>query len=119
MKLKHKLTYKGHYQEKHEDTGNITNGLHDLILNNTWYKDVSNNSNWVNTLEEMENETNEDEVTESDEKVETCIDNDIFDKDDDDAPEIQDFSHIKPAWDICIILFTTCRFGSRDTRSTF
>lgn len=95
MKLKRKLTYKGHYQDMHVDTGNIKNGLNYLILNNTRYKDVSINPKWINTLEETENETNEDEMTESEEKVETCIDNDISDKDEDDAPEIQDFSHIK------------------------
>lgn len=45
------------------DTGNIKNDLNYLILNNTWYKDVSMNPNWINTLEETENETNEDEMT--------------------------------------------------------
>lgn len=56
---------------------------------------MSINPNWINTLEETENATNEGEMTESDEKVGSCNDNDISDKEDDDAPEVQIFLTLK------------------------
>ncbi len=98
MKLKRKLSYKGLYQDMHVDTGNIKNGLnYYLIISKTWYKDVAINPHWVNTLDETDNEHIEDETVENDEIVETCVDNQTEEKeeDDDDAPEIQDLSHIK------------------------
>lgn len=101
MKLKRKLSYKGHYQDMYVDTGNVKNGLNYLLINNTCYKDVSINPNWINTLDETENEQIDEEMAENYEKVETCIDNQTSEKEDDDAledddaPEIQDLSHIK------------------------
>src|SRR4029434_6369578 len=41
IKLKRKLTYKGHYEYKHVHTNNVYNALEYLKLNNKWYRDIS------------------------------------------------------------------------------
>lgn len=50
IQLKHKLSYKGHYQDMHVDTGKIKTALNYLTINNIWYKDVTINPHWINTL---------------------------------------------------------------------
>ncbi|XP_073723480.1 LOW QUALITY PROTEIN: uncharacterized protein [Misgurnus anguillicaudatus] len=52
IKLKRKLTYKGHYEYKYVHTDRVRNALKYLIRCNRWYKDVEINEWWVNSLDE-------------------------------------------------------------------
>ncbi|XP_006822000.1 uncharacterized protein LOC102807333, partial [Saccoglossus kowalevskii] len=62
VKLKRKLTYKGHYQFKCVKKGNVKNALVYLQKNNKWYEDVKFNVDWENTLSRNEgNENSSDE----------------------------------------------------------
>ncbi|XP_076120789.1 uncharacterized protein LOC143101377 [Alosa pseudoharengus] len=50
VKLKRKLTYKGHYEYMYVHTDRVRNALRYLMRNNKWYGDVTWNDEWVNTL---------------------------------------------------------------------
>ena len=50
VKLKRKLTYKGHYEYMFVHTDRVRNALRYLLTNNKWYDDVTLNDEWVNTL---------------------------------------------------------------------
>ncbi|KAK0137033.1 hypothetical protein N1851_026783 [Merluccius polli] len=50
VKLKRKLTYKGHYEYMFVHTDRVRNALRYLLANNKWYDDVTLNNEWVNTL---------------------------------------------------------------------
>jgi len=69
IKLKRKLTYKGHYEYKHVHTNHVYNALDYLKLNNKWYNDISINNEWVNPLEKVTdvliNENQQDIITNS------------------------------------------------------
>ena len=67
IKLKRKLTYKGHYEYKHVHTNNVYNALEYLKLNNKWYRDISINKEWVNPLDKI------DDVQLSDEQQNTAV----------------------------------------------
>ncbi|XP_072232324.1 uncharacterized protein [Leuresthes tenuis] len=61
VKLKRKLTYKGHYEYMYVHTDRVRNALRYLIANNKWYDDVIFNDEWVNTLNGSDQcEANED-----------------------------------------------------------
>ncbi|XP_006815908.1 uncharacterized protein LOC102803256, partial [Saccoglossus kowalevskii] len=62
VKLKRKLTYKGHYQFKCVKKRHVKNALVYLQKNNKWYKDIKFNVDWENTLSRNEdNENSSDE----------------------------------------------------------
>ncbi|XP_006824386.2 uncharacterized protein LOC100379079 [Saccoglossus kowalevskii] len=50
VKLKRKLTYKGHYQYQFVNDVHIRDALHYLKTNNKWYSDICFNENWRNPL---------------------------------------------------------------------
>ncbi|XP_057716041.1 uncharacterized protein LOC130931338 [Corythoichthys intestinalis] len=50
VKLKRKLTYKGHYEYKFVDSVRVRHALQYLKHNNKYYKDIEFNKEWVNTL---------------------------------------------------------------------
>ncbi|XP_041961680.1 uncharacterized protein LOC121719960 [Alosa sapidissima] len=50
VKLKRKLTYKGHYEYMYVHTDRVRNALRYLMANNKWYGDVTMNDKWVNSL---------------------------------------------------------------------
>jgi hypothetical protein len=50
VKLKRKLTYKGHYEYMFVHTDRVRNALRYLLANNKWYDDVTLNNEWVNSL---------------------------------------------------------------------
>ncbi|XP_062409039.1 uncharacterized protein LOC134100005 [Sardina pilchardus] len=50
VKLKRKLTYKGHYEYMYVHTDRVRNALRYLMANNKWYGDVTMNDEWVNSL---------------------------------------------------------------------
>ncbi|XP_058472555.1 uncharacterized protein LOC131445864 [Solea solea] len=58
VKLKRKLTYKGHYEYQYVDTMRIRQALSYLKQNNMYYKDVDFNEDWLNDFcREQENES--------------------------------------------------------------
>nr|XP_054593339.1 uncharacterized protein LOC129160189 [Nothobranchius furzeri] len=65
VKLKRKLTYKGHYDYQYVNALKVHNAIAYLKSHNTFYKDVQFNSAWTNPLEkDSENSTSEtDNVT--------------------------------------------------------
>ncbi|XP_041863244.1 uncharacterized protein LOC121653673 isoform X1 [Melanotaenia boesemani] len=69
VKLKRKLTYKGHYQYEFVDTMHIRQALRFLKQSNKFYKDIDFNEEWVNelcVLEQPEDEEKDNaEVVES------------------------------------------------------
>ncbi|XP_073694460.1 uncharacterized protein [Garra rufa] len=87
LKLKRKLTYKGHYEYKYVHTDRIRNALKYLIRFNKWFSDVEINEQWINSLNEPEgnvvNEMEEQDV------VEMTDENDL-----DEQPE-EDLTYIK------------------------
>ncbi|TKS65922.1 ATP-dependent DNA helicase PIF1 [Collichthys lucidus] len=70
VKLKRKLTYKGHYEYMYVRTDRVRNALRFLMTNNKWYSDVAWNNEWVNTLngtdENDEQNINQKEAGDSD-----------------------------------------------------
>ena len=48
IKLKHKLTYKGHYEYQFVGTMHIRQALQYLKQTNVYYKDVDFNEGWLN-----------------------------------------------------------------------
>ncbi|XP_030832915.1 uncharacterized protein LOC584759 isoform X5 [Strongylocentrotus purpuratus] len=50
VKLKRKISYKGHHEYKFVNKNKVLNGLHYLKKNNKWYSDISINENWNNSL---------------------------------------------------------------------
>ncbi|KAI4887345.1 hypothetical protein NFI96_002624 [Prochilodus magdalenae] len=63
IKLKRKLTYKGHYEYKFVNSDKIKNALLYLKEHNPFYRDVQFNSDWVNPLSKIEEETIEQDDT--------------------------------------------------------
>ncbi|XP_070411903.1 uncharacterized protein [Nothobranchius furzeri] len=64
VKLKRKLTYKGHYDYQYVNALKVHNAIAYLKSHNTFYKDVQFNSAWTNPLEkESEDSTSETDVT--------------------------------------------------------
>ncbi|KAI4899975.1 hypothetical protein NFI96_003455, partial [Prochilodus magdalenae] len=57
IKLKRKLTYKGHYEYKFVNPDKIKNALLYLKEHNPFYRDVQFNNDWVNPLSKIEEET--------------------------------------------------------------
>jgi hypothetical protein len=51
IKLKRKLTYKGHYQYQYVHTQKIQNAIACLKHMNKWYKDIDFNPEWENPLQ--------------------------------------------------------------------
>nr|XP_055075157.1 uncharacterized protein LOC129454640 [Misgurnus anguillicaudatus] len=72
IKLKRKLTYKGHYEYKYVHTDRVRNALKYLIRCNKWYIDVEINERWVNSLDEPPYNVDCDEMQELDAEVEYC-----------------------------------------------
>ncbi|XP_026121918.1 uncharacterized protein LOC113104784, partial [Carassius auratus] len=70
VKLKRKLTYKGHYEYKYIHTNNIKRALAYLKENNKWYTDVEFNETWINPLSKTE-----EEMTDNSDKNESNLDN--------------------------------------------
>ncbi|XP_026112280.1 LOW QUALITY PROTEIN: uncharacterized protein LOC113091073, partial [Carassius auratus] len=92
IKLKRKLTYKGHYEYKYVSTDHVRHALSYLVRHNKWYNDVEFNEQWINSLN-------------ADDEVENCDDDfemeeqDVTDKNEDDKvvqddPE-EDITYIK------------------------
>ncbi len=56
VKLKRKITYKGHYQYQYVHTNKVHSALEHLKYHNKWYKDVQINKDWTNPLEKDKND---------------------------------------------------------------
>ncbi|KAI4872883.1 hypothetical protein NFI96_009167 [Prochilodus magdalenae] len=67
IKLKRKLTYKGHYEYKFVNPDKIKNALLYLKGHNPFYRDVQFNSDWVNPLEILRNKEAVQEILNYDE----------------------------------------------------
>ena len=50
VKLKRKISYKGHYQYQFVKESNIENALDYLVKNNKWYTNITLNKKWVNPV---------------------------------------------------------------------
>ncbi|XP_035985724.1 uncharacterized protein LOC118559104 [Fundulus heteroclitus] len=53
VKLKRKLTFKGHYEYQYVNTQKVHNALNFLKAQNKWYTDVHINNEWSNPLEKV------------------------------------------------------------------
>ncbi|XP_046348179.2 uncharacterized protein LOC124128768 [Haliotis rufescens] len=71
VKLKRKITYKGHYQYQFVNKAHVNNALEYLRTNNTWYRDVNINEEWVNPLPVI---PEENEINDSDTDTDTLPD---------------------------------------------
>ena len=56
IKLKRKLSYKGYYEYKYVNKQHVEEALHYLKENNTWYKDIVIEHDWVNPIPEVSTE---------------------------------------------------------------
>ncbi|XP_026114512.1 uncharacterized protein LOC113092934 isoform X2 [Carassius auratus] len=88
IKLKRKLTYKGHYEYKYVHTDRVRNALKYLIQFNKWFGDVEINQQWINSLNEPE-ENVVDEMEQQD------IVEKIDDENDLDEQQEEDLTYIK------------------------
>ncbi|XP_078794676.1 uncharacterized protein LOC144988280 isoform X2 [Oryzias latipes] len=72
VKLKRKLTYKGHYEYQFVDTMHIRRALQYLKRNNKYYKDIEFNEAWLNDFckEELEEENRNEPEKQTDKKDE-------------------------------------------------
>ncbi|XP_029976984.1 uncharacterized protein LOC115409845 isoform X4 [Salarias fasciatus] len=68
VKLKRKLSYKGHYEYQYVNTSKVHSALENLKQNNKWYKDVEINTDWTNPLEK---DTNDDDKMDDAEDFDT------------------------------------------------
>ncbi len=77
VKLKRKLTYKGHYDYKFVHTEKIKTALAYLKQNNQLYTDVEFNNSWTNNLSKIEEEMNDESNNEVDLNIcqDMCVDN--------------------------------------------
>ncbi len=82
VKLKRKLTYKGHYEYQFVDTLRVRQALEYLKRTNVYYRDIEFNEEWINEFCRQEDEeeeeaesASEDEAVE--EKVELCQDEQV------------------------------------------
>ncbi|XP_052421004.1 uncharacterized protein LOC127964736 [Carassius gibelio] len=92
IKLKRKLTYKGHYEYKYVSTDRVRHALSYLVRHNKWYNDVEFNEQWINSLNAVDEVENCDDDFEMEEQ-------DVTDKNEDDKvvqddPE-EDITYIK------------------------
>ncbi|KAI7790400.1 hypothetical protein IRJ41_003612 [Triplophysa rosa] len=91
IKLKRKLTYKGHYEYKYVHTDRVKDALKYLIRYNKWYKDIEINEQWINSLDELEEIVVDDkEMEEQDVQVEKTYE----ENDTEEQPE-EDLTYIK------------------------
>lgn len=75
VKLKRKLTYKGHYEYQYVNTDNIKKALQYLKRTNPYYAEIDFNNNWLNDFEEINDEhLNADAETEACAEQETLHD---------------------------------------------
>uniref|UniRef100_UPI00358E7FB6 uncharacterized protein n=1 Tax=Myxine glutinosa TaxID=7769 RepID=UPI00358E7FB6 len=65
VKLKRRISYKGHHLYKFVNSAHVKNALKFLVANNKWYGDVKFNKHWVNSLPNVVEE-NEDEINDMD-----------------------------------------------------
>ncbi|XP_055077310.1 LOW QUALITY PROTEIN: uncharacterized protein LOC117394129 [Periophthalmus magnuspinnatus] len=63
VKLKRKLTYKGHYEYQYVDTERVRRAIAFLKQNNRYYLDIDFNEGWVNEFVREEEEANVEDVT--------------------------------------------------------
>ncbi|XP_052403776.1 uncharacterized protein LOC127950661 [Carassius gibelio] len=77
VKLKRKLTYKGHYEYKYVQSEKIKKALAYLKENNKWYTDVEFNNSWTNPLSKTEEDSNDksNNVSDLDICQDVCVDN--------------------------------------------
>ncbi|XP_026113641.1 LOW QUALITY PROTEIN: uncharacterized protein LOC113092282 [Carassius auratus] len=73
IKLKRKLTYKGHYEYKFVNSDKIKTALTYLKENNKWYTDVEFNKTWINPLGKIEEEMT-DKTENNDMDLDNCED---------------------------------------------
>uniref|UniRef100_A0A9J7WX60 ATP-dependent DNA helicase n=1 Tax=Cyprinus carpio carpio TaxID=630221 RepID=A0A9J7WX60_CYPCA len=73
IKLKRKLTYKGHYEYKFVNSDKIKTALTYLKENNKWYTDVEFNKTWINPLSKIEEEMT-DKTENNDMDLDNCED---------------------------------------------
>ncbi|XP_052393335.1 uncharacterized protein LOC127941915 isoform X1 [Carassius gibelio] len=90
IKLKRKLTYKGHYEYKYVHTDRVRNALKYLIQFNKWFSDVEINQQWINSLNEPE-ENVVDEMEQQD-IVEKIDENDLDEQQEEDLTYIKEQS---------------------------
>ncbi|XP_053178284.1 uncharacterized protein LOC128361756 [Scomber japonicus] len=78
VKLKRKITYKGHYEYQYVHTNKVHCALEHLKSHNKWYKDVEINTDWTNPLEKDKND--DGNTSEEGEEVKDIEDEHINDK---------------------------------------
>nr|XP_054591529.1 uncharacterized protein LOC129155826 [Nothobranchius furzeri] len=74
VKLKRKLTYKGHYDYQYVDTQHVQEALQYLKRHNLHYKDVEFNESWINTFTQEDESSVLEEDSGSGKDEDTCID---------------------------------------------
>ncbi len=111
VKLKRRLSYKGHYQYQFVRTEHVKTALRYLIKNNMWYSDIEINDQWINPLEKIEVEDEfevEDEPTEND----GLENNNIDERDDSGVHEDneikEDLTYTEQQQGIFLDTFATC-----------
>ncbi|XP_044191600.1 LOW QUALITY PROTEIN: uncharacterized protein LOC122969723, partial [Thunnus albacares] len=82
VKLKRKLTFKGHYEYQFVDTSRVRQALEYLKRTNMYYNDIEFNEEWVNEFCMQKDGENEEEQPASEdeavvEKVEACQDDQV------------------------------------------
>ncbi|XP_029949267.1 uncharacterized protein LOC115389839 [Salarias fasciatus] len=69
VKLKRKLTYKGHYEYQFVDTLRVRQALDYLKRTNVYYKDIEFNEDWVNEFNRQEDEEQEEDESGSEDEA--------------------------------------------------
>ncbi|XP_071944760.1 uncharacterized protein [Antedon mediterranea] len=70
VKLKRKLSYKGHYEYKYVNKTKVLQALQYLHQNNKWYSDVVVNEEWNNVLPEISQDLDDKSLSENEEQEE-------------------------------------------------
>ncbi|XP_048046234.1 LOW QUALITY PROTEIN: uncharacterized protein LOC125268187 [Megalobrama amblycephala] len=93
IKLKRKLTYKGHYEYKNVNTDRVRHALSYLIRHNKWYTNVEFNEQWINSLSASD-EPRDNDMDDCEMKDQDIKDKNEHEKGSGDDPE-EDITYIK------------------------
>ncbi|KAI2646116.1 OVARIAN TUMOR DOMAIN-containing deubiquitinating enzyme 10 [Labeo rohita] len=80
IKLKRKLTYKGHYKYQYVDTNNIKKALCYLKKYNKYYSDVVFNEDWLNEFHRQDNIDDDKSNTEETDVENVNVDEELHDR---------------------------------------
>ncbi|XP_063048465.1 uncharacterized protein LOC134442065 [Engraulis encrasicolus] len=93
VKLKRKVSYRGHYEFMFVHTERVRKALQYLIQNNRWYGDVILNDQWVNSLDGTDQ--NDEADNHNKDKVDDNNSDNNEDNDDAEQNEEEDLTYIK------------------------